>query len=253
MATHSFTDEQLLNLVNNTIANKTEFKVEDFTGGSVQVTSTNNHQLIKYRISLYFGYKGKNPISRTLDISEELIAIWQQALHLKVKFMQVSTNGMNYSELNALMNPPNIVVSNIVDSNIVVSKGIDTPLKDTLKVISQTEADAIYISKYLYSTIENFDHSFRGNHNNWIKDIEKAIRIDGRTKEQLKACIDWIYTAEKGSFWIPNILSGKKLRDKYSTMNMQGMNTKINPVDAMYQNGASATDLINQMEKNYAN
>lgn len=253
MKNHSFTDEQLLNLVNNTIKTKTEFKVEDFTGGSVQVTSTNNHQLIKYRISLYFGYKGKNPISRTLDISEELLTIWQQALHLKVKFMQVSTNGMNYSELNALMNPSNEVVSNIVDSNIVVSKGIDTPLKDTLKVLSQSEIDAKFIAKYLYHTIESFDHSFKGNWNNWIKDIEKAIRIDGRTKDQLKECIDWIYYSEKGSFWIPNILSGKKLREKFNTMSIQSKNTKNNPVDAMYNNGVSATDLINQMEKNYAN
>lgn len=254
MKQHSFTDEQLLNLVNNTIKTKTEFKIDDFTGGSVQVTSTNNHQLIKYRISLYFGYKGKNPISRTLDINEELLSIWQLAMLLKVKFLQTSNNGMGYSELNALMNSSSIVVSNIVDSNIVVSKGIDTPLKDALKVLTQSEIEADIVSKYLYDTIVNFDTSFKGDYQKWTKDIEKCIRIDGRTEDQLKECINWIYTNEKGNFWIPNILSGKKLREKFSTISIQAKNNrnnKSNMVDTLYNNGLSATDMINQMENSY--
>lgn len=121
---HSFTDEQLLNLVNNTIKNKTEFDVSEFTGGSVQITSTNNHQLMKYKVSLFFGYKQKNPISRTIDINEGLVSIWSDAIHLKCKSMQVSNNGMDYSELNALMNNlHNEVVSNKVVS---ISSGITT-------------------------------------------------------------------------------------------------------------------------------
>ena len=123
---HSFTDEQLLNLVNNTIKTKTEFEVDEFTGGSVQITSTNNNQVVKYKVSLFFGYKQKNPISRTIDINENLVSIWINALHLKVKSIQVANNGMDYSELNALMNN----LPNEVDSNKVVSisKGINTPL-----------------------------------------------------------------------------------------------------------------------------
>ena len=123
---HSFTDEQLLNLVNNTIKSKTEFEINEFTGGSVQITSTNNNQVVKYKVSLFFGYKQKNPISRTIDINENLVSIWINALHLKVKSIQVTNNGMDYSELNALMNN----LPNEVDSNKVVSisKGINTPL-----------------------------------------------------------------------------------------------------------------------------
>lgn len=128
---HSFTDEQLLNLVNNTIKTKTEFEVDEFTGGSVQITSTNNNQVIKYKVSLFFGYKQKNPISRTIDINENLVSIWINALHLKVKSIQVSNNGMDYSELNALMNN----LPNEVDSNEVlsISKGINTPLTTSSK------------------------------------------------------------------------------------------------------------------------
>lgn len=128
---HSFTDEQLLNLVNNTIKTKTEFEINDFTGGSVQITSTNNNQITKYRVSLFFGYKQKNPISRTIDINEGLVSIWLSAIQLKVKSMQVSCNGMDYSELNALMNN----LPNKVDSNKVVSisNGINTILTTSSK------------------------------------------------------------------------------------------------------------------------
>ena len=122
---HSFTDEQLLNLVNNTITTKTEYQVKDFTGGSVQITSTNNHQLVKYKVTLFFGYtETRNSISKTIDISEGMVNIWMEALLLKTKSLQASNNGMDYSELNALMN--NLtdkveVVSNKVESTEVVS------------------------------------------------------------------------------------------------------------------------------------
>jgi len=116
----SFTDEQLLNLVNNTIKTKTEFEINDFTGGSIQITSTNNHQLIKYKVSLFFGYTNRNAISKTFSIKEDFVTIWQKAILLKVKSLQITNNGMDYSEINALMN--NLDEVEVV-SNIVVSKG----------------------------------------------------------------------------------------------------------------------------------
>lgn len=119
----SFTDEQLLNLVNNTIKTKTDFQVNDFTGGSVQITSTNNHQLIKYKVSLFFGYVNRNAISKTFSIKEDFVGIWQQAILLKVKSLQITNNGMDYSEMNSLMN--NLEQVEVV-SNIVVSKGSTT-------------------------------------------------------------------------------------------------------------------------------
>lgn len=120
---YSFTDEQLLNLVNNTIKAKTEFEVSDFTGGSVQITSTNNHQLTKYKVSLFFGYINRNAISKTFSIKEDFVGMWQQAILLKVKSLQITNNGMDYSEINSLMN--NLEQVEVV-SNKVVSKGSTT-------------------------------------------------------------------------------------------------------------------------------
>jgi len=113
--------------------------------------------------------------------------------------------------------------SNTKTLEININSNSDQPSR---KNYSQTEVDAIIVSKYLYSTITSFNQTFKGNYESWTKDIEKAIRIDLRTKEQLMNCINWIYNSKKGEFWIPNILSGKKLREKFDTMNTQSMNDK---------------------------
>jgi hypothetical protein len=54
----------------------------------------------------------------------------------------------------------------------------------------------------------------------WVKEIDRAIRLDGRTKQDLINIIDWVYSPE-GSFWQANIMSGAKLREKFDTMLMQ--------------------------------
>lgn len=50
----------------------------------------------------------------------------------------------------------------------------------------------------------------------WSKDIEKLIRLDKRTPEEVESVILWC--KGKGNFWIPNIMSGKKLREKFPTL-----------------------------------
>lgn len=238
---HSFTDEQLLNLVNNTILTKTEFKLDDFTGGSVQITSTNNHQLIKYRVSLFFGYLNRNAISRTIDINEQLVFIWQEALLLKVKSMQISTNGMEYSELNELMNTSPSSNKVEVVSNKVVSKGSTTIVRTSYEV------DAEEIANYLSSKILSENKNAKLNPNLWEKDIEKALRIDKRTKQDLLACIDWIYSP-KGSFWIPNIMSGKKLREKYDQMYLKMNHSGSDNLSKREQSDKFIDDYFAQMQ-----
>lgn len=104
MEQFSFTDEQLLNLVNNTIIQKTKFSINDFTGGSIQITSTHNNTMTNYRVSLFFGYKSNKPISRSIIIEKDTFYIWAKALMLKVSSIRNDNIGMNYSELNELMN-----------------------------------------------------------------------------------------------------------------------------------------------------
>lgn len=50
----------------------------------------------------------------------------------------------------------------------------------------------------------------------WARDIDKLIRIDKRAPGQIEAVIWWAQT--KSDFWGPNILSGRKLREKFDQL-----------------------------------
>ena len=57
MNTSSFTDEQLLNLVNNTIETKTEFTRNEFTGGAVIITTTQTTQSKSSKLAYISGIR----------------------------------------------------------------------------------------------------------------------------------------------------------------------------------------------------
>ena len=102
------------------------------------------------------------------------------------------------------------------------------------------------VAKYLLSKITQNNPEFKvKNIDIWITDIERAIRIDGRSEKQLINCIDWIYQNPKGAFWIPNILSGKKLRDKFDIMSMQA-NQKNIKNDALRANLEMMEEIQNE-------
>jgi len=62
-------------IINNLIS-KTGHSRSKFTGASVISTLINNKQIIKYKVSLYFGYdKKKNPISKTIEIDKQLFLL----------------------------------------------------------------------------------------------------------------------------------------------------------------------------------
>jgi hypothetical protein len=50
----------------------------------------------------------------------------------------------------------------------------------------------------------------------WATDIEKLIRLDKRTPEEIRAVILWCQAP--GCFWASNVLSGSKLREKFDTL-----------------------------------
>lgn len=89
--------------------------------------------------------------------------------------------------------------------------------------ISKTYDDAKEVADYLLAKILTVNPTFKRENKSWIRDIELAIRLDGRDKKSLMNCIDWMYSSDKGRFWIANVLSGKKLREKFDTMNTQAM------------------------------
>lgn len=57
----------------------------------------------------------------------------------------------------------------------------------------------------------------------WRVDCRRMIEIDGRTPEQIRGAINW---SQKDPFWCANIMSMKKLREKYDTLLLQATNRR---------------------------
>ena len=104
MNMNSFTDDQLLNLVNNSIIDKTDYKITDFTGGYVAITLNTNKKQDTCKVALLFGYKNRNSQSVIFEVDANLIYIWIKAIRLKIESLKIDSTGMNYNELNGLMN-----------------------------------------------------------------------------------------------------------------------------------------------------
>ncbi len=80
----------------DSLINNTEFTSEQFTGASVIQTITYDRTVVKYKVSLYFGYVDKKPISRVLEIDKELFLLIPSALD---KYMQQIKNSSKNSVL----------------------------------------------------------------------------------------------------------------------------------------------------------
>lgn len=64
----------------------------------------------------------------------------------------------------------------------------------------------------------------------WARDIDLALRVDGRSPEQLRAVIDYVHRSSE-TFWRANVLSGKKLRAKFDAIAIQMQRAPALPAD----------------------
>ena len=103
-------------------------------------------------------------------------------------------------------------------------KGKDDDFKEPKIILSETEAGEV--ANYLFTKIKTHNPKNKSNPDSWISDIEKTLRVDGRSKKDLIEIIDWIYSGDM--FWVPNILSGDKLRKKYDQLYMQKISGRKN-------------------------
>lgn len=103
-----------------------------------------------------------------------------------------------------------------------ISKDISRAAKASLA----TEDDFL-IAKRLFAMLYSSNPAFCQKFKNlsegektcraWSEHISKMKRIDNREYDQIGFVIDWIGSPD-GEFWQSNIMSGKKLREKYDTL-----------------------------------
>ncbi len=176
---------------------------------------------------------------RKVNESKKFIGGYDYELHFDKKTIEIRKNPS--SEKPELGNTPPLNTTKIFNTTELLFKDIDSTflilderIKDTL--LNQSFKVAYYL---YYKILENKPNFVCRNIRTWQKDILLAISKDGRKYQELINCINYIYS-EKGSFWIPNIMSGKKLREKFDTIEMQSLqqtkpNNTISNIDKVFK------------------
>jgi hypothetical protein len=68
----------------------------------------------------------------------------------------------------------------------------------------------------------------------WAFDIDKLLRLDKRTEQEVSEVIEY---SQHSEFWKPNILSGSKLREKFTTLYLQMRNNGHKNTQGRKQDG----------------
>jgi len=102
-------------------------------------------------------------------------------------------------------------------------------IKDSLsKKKFSDDSIEIKFSKLLYDLIkERNPNQKKPNFQDWAKNIDLMIRIDKRSEREIEGSIRW---SQKDGFWQDNILSTKKLRQKFDQLYLRAKNGKYKQI-----------------------
>lgn len=97
--------------------------------------------------------------------------------------------------------------------------------KENKIVLKDVNERGMELAQLLYKLIkdENPEWHVRPNFDEWTKDINKIVRIDKRTYEQVEWMIHW---CQQDDFWKTNILSPAKLRKQFNRLVIQAKRPK---------------------------
>jgi hypothetical protein len=118
-------------------------------------------------------------------------------------------------------------IKHAYSTDTIIKHNTIYPIQETNTLVA-TDSDesfsteCVEVAEYLYESIIKWDSTHKYNRTkpaikSWAKDIDKAIRIDGRDAESLKHMIHYLFNekTQTAIFWAPNIQSGKTLREKF--------------------------------------
>ena len=81
---------------------------------------------------------------------------------------------------------------------------------------------ALELAHLLAALHKNYDSAYAPSEKHiatWATDIDKLNRIDKRSYDDIEQVIRWVKT--DGNFWLPNIMSGSKLRKQFPALYVQ--------------------------------
>jgi hypothetical protein len=107
---------------------------------------------------------------------------------------------------------------------IEIEKEIEIEIEKKKDNIFDENSTEFQLSLYLYELVNKNFTMKKPNLQTWATHIDKIIRIDGRSAEEIKKVIEW---SQQDDFWKQNIRSTSKLRKQYAQLCMK-MNTDKN-------------------------
>jgi len=125
----------------------------------------------------------------------------------------------------------------IKDKRVVKTSSVQKKLSSMKsKDHSSVSPAAARLSKFLFSFILKIDQKAKTpKWETWNKSIELMINKDGRTEREIEEIIKWV---SKDQFWSKNILSTRKLREKFTQLlaakNSGKKKSKMNYCDDAY-------------------
>ena len=105
-----------------------------------------------------------------------------------------------------------------IDKEIDKEIDIKEDSRKSRKRIYEDDSPYLQLAKHLYKKISNNGSIKKPNFQTWADDIRKMVELDERDIGKVGRMIEW---CQKDTFWSSNILSAKKLREKYDVMARQ--------------------------------
>lgn len=175
----------------------------------------------KYKILTSVGIQKRyfEAVSRRINVEVESQYLLLNAIQ-NYKNVSIKAKNVNIFDKN-----DNILQQSNVEKSRVKKKDISSAYADdppNNKDIFADDSDEIKICKYLISKILSNNPKAKVPEGikiqQWAEHIDKLIRLDKHTKREIVAVINY---CQADSFWKSNILSTKKLRDKFDTLWLQ--------------------------------
>lgn len=102
------------------------------------------------------------------------------------------------------------------EGDIDIEGDIDTTTRSRSQAEFSEDSEEYKLSKLLYQNILSFNDRFKKpDLQKWCAEIDKMLRIDRRSVEEVETLILWV---SQDSFWKANILSTRKLREKFDQL-----------------------------------
>ena len=148
--------------------------------------------------------------------------LWYTLAQNIVEILNTETNKSNPSDKNVQPIPDSKPDNREYINKFIYSLVEDSENKEkSKKKIFESNSDAYALARYLEKCIAENEPKFpqsEKQRQRWAKDFDLMLRIDKIDADDIAAVIEW---SQNDNFWRSNILSGKKVREKYQQLVMK--------------------------------